>query len=94
MYRIPHLHFDRFAFANHPHIRAPQLAQQVQRRLRLLPQGQAQRVLFATLLERLLHILTHAIEPVRRARSVDPLVRTLVIVVVYPVLYPLTSIGK
>jgi len=54
MHRIPHLHFYRFAFANHPNIRAPKLAQQVKRWLRLLPQGQAQRVLLAALLERLL----------------------------------------
>ena len=54
MHRIPHLDFYRFAFANHPNIRAPKLAQQVKRWLRLLPQGQAQRVLLAALLERLL----------------------------------------
>ncbi|MHC4710625.1 MAG: hypothetical protein ACYTA3_09405 [Planctomycetota bacterium] len=54
MHRIPHLHFYRFAFTNHPNIRAPKLPQQIQGRLRLLPQRQAQRVVLAALLERLL----------------------------------------
>jgi hypothetical protein len=40
VHRIAHLDLDLVALAYHAHIRTAQLAEQVQRRLRLLTQGQ------------------------------------------------------
>ena len=94
MDRIPHLHFDIFAFTNHPHIHTAQLSQQVKRRLRLLAKGQAQGVVLTALLEGLLHVFGHAVEPVGRSGTVDPLVRPLVIIIVDPVIEALAGIGE
>jgi hypothetical protein len=39
VHRIAHLDLDLFSFPDHAYIRTAQLAQQIQRRLRLLAQG-------------------------------------------------------
>ncbi len=93
MYCLAHLDLDVLALAGHAHVRAADLAQQVQRRLRLLPQREAQRVLLAALRHSLLHVAGHPVEAVRRAGTVDALVRPLVVVVVHPVVQPLARIG-
>jgi hypothetical protein len=41
-----------------------------------------------------LYIVGHAIEPIRGTRSIDALMWSLVIVVVYPVVDTLTRVGK
>ena len=86
MHRIAHLDLDLVALAHHAHIHAAQLAQQVQRRLRLLSQSQTQRVVLATLLDGFFHIVGDPVEPIRRTGPVQPLVRTLVVVIVDPVI--------
>jgi hypothetical protein len=62
--------------------------------LGLLPQGHPQRILIATLPQRFLHILGKTVEPVGRGRGIDPLMRTLMIIIVYPRIDSLTRIGK
>ena len=42
MNRIAHLDLDLFSLADHTNIRTAQLAEQIQRRLRLLTQGQTE----------------------------------------------------
>ena len=70
------------------------MSQEIERRLRLLTQRQTQRVLLTALPYRLLHILGQPIEPVSRSRPVDPLMRTLMIIIADPVIDPLTRIGE
>jgi hypothetical protein len=41
-----------------------------------------------------LHIVGQTVEPIRRTRSIDTLMGSLVIVVAYPVVETLTGIGK
>ena len=94
MHRIAHLDLDLVALAHHTHIRAAQLTQQIQRRLRLLSQRQTQRVVLATLLHRFFHVVGDSVEPIRRTSSVQPLVRTLVVVIVNPVLQPTAGVGE
>lgn len=86
MHRIAHLDLDLVALAYHTDIHAAQLAQQVQRGLRFLPQGQTQRVVLATLFDGFFHIVGDPVEPIRRTGPVQPLVRTLVVVIVDPVI--------
>jgi hypothetical protein len=86
VHRIAHLDLDLFALAHDADIRTTQLPQQIQRRLRLLSQCQTQRVVLATLLHGFFHVLGDPVEPIRRTRPVDALVRTLVIEIVNPLL--------
>ena len=86
MHRIAHLDLDLVALAHHTDIRPAQLAQQIQRRLRFLPQRQAQRVVLATLLHGFFHVVGDPVEPIRRTGPVEPLVRALVVVIVNPVI--------
>jgi hypothetical protein len=60
----------------------------------LLTQSQPQAVLLATLADSLLDVLGHTIKPVSRTRTIDPLVRTLVVVITHPVVQPLTSVRE
>jgi len=93
-HRLAHLHFQVVALAHHPHIGAAHLTQQVQRRLRLLAQSEFQGVLLAPLPQGLLDVPGHPVESVGRTGAVDPLVRTLVVVVLHPVIEPLARIGE
>ncbi|MHC4516801.1 MAG: hypothetical protein ACYS5W_24345 [Planctomycetota bacterium] len=86
MHRIAHLDLDLFSLAHHAHIRTAQLSQQIQRRLRLLAQGQTQRVVLATLPYGLFHVARDPVKPIRRTGPVEPLVRTLVVEIVNPML--------
>jgi hypothetical protein len=94
VHRIAHLDLDLFATAHHTHVRAAQLTQQIQRRLRLLSQRQTQRVVLATLLHRFFHIVGDPVEPIRRTGAVEPLVRALVIEIVNPVIQPTAGVGE
>ena len=94
MHRVAHLDLDVFALAHHTHVRATQLAQQVQRRLWFLAQGQTQRIVLATLPYGFVHVVGDPIEPIRRTGPVEPLVRTLVVVVVNPVLQPTAGVRE
>jgi len=94
VYRIAHLDLDLVALAHHTHIRSAQLTQQIQRRLWLLSQSQTQRVVLATLLHRFFHVVGDAVEPIRGTGPVEPLVRTLVVVIVNPVLQPTAGVGE
>ncbi len=94
MHRIAHIDLDLFALAHHTHIHAAQLAQQVQRRLRFLSQRQTQRVVLATLLHGFFHVVGDPVEPIRRTGPVDPLMRTLVVVIVNPVLQPTAGVRE
>jgi hypothetical protein len=94
VHHIAHLDLDLFPLTNHADVGATKLTQQVQRRLRLLAQGQTERVLLASLPHRLFDVLRNAVEPVGRACTVDPLMRSLVVVVVDPVLQPTAGIGE
>ena len=91
---VAELDLDLLALAGHPHIRAAQLAQKVQRRLRLLAQRQAQGVLAAALGHRLLHVVGHPVEAVRGIRALDALVGALVVVVGHPVVQALGRIRE
>jgi hypothetical protein len=94
VHRLSHLDLDLLALAHHPHVRPAQLTQKVQRRLGLLAQGQTQGILPAPLPDRFVHVLGDAVEPVRGYCSVDSLVRTLVIVIVNPMLEALASVRE
>jgi len=91
---VPELDLNLLALAGDPHIRPAKLAQQVQRRLGLLAQRQTQGVFLTALAHRGLHVVRDAVEAVRRARTLDPLVRTLVVVVGDPVRQTLGRVGK
>ena len=94
MHRVAHLHLDVVALAHDTNVRPAQLAQQVERLLRLLTQRQPQAVLLAALADCTVDVLGHTIEPVRGACTVDPLVRTLVVVVAHPVVQTLARVGE
>jgi hypothetical protein len=94
VYRIAHLDLDLFALAHHSHVGTAKLTQQIERWLRLLPQRQTVRVLLTALLDRLLDIFGNPVETVRRAGTVDPLMRALMVVVVNPMLKPAARVGK
>jgi hypothetical protein len=92
--RIAHFHLDIITLALHPHIRIAQLPHQEERRLRLLPQGKAQRVLLAALVQGRLHVVGQPVEAVRRTSTIDALMRALKIVIVDPMRDSLTGIGE
>jgi len=92
--RLAQLKLKLVAFASDPHVGLTQFAKQVQRRSSLLPQGHAQGVLLPAVLDGLLDLVGHAIEPVSRELPVDALVRPLVVVVGDPVVEPLAGIGE
>jgi hypothetical protein len=92
--RIPQLHLDVIPFASYPYIRLSELTEKIEGRLRLLAQGKPQGVFPAPLPRRLFDVLRQPIEPVGRAPAPDPLVRSLVIVIGYPVGDTLAGIGK
>ena len=94
MHGIADLHLDIISLADYADIGPAQLAQQIERRVWFLAQSQPQAVLLATLADRLFDVLGHTIKPVRGTRTIDPLVRTLVIVISHPVVKPLTGISK
>ncbi len=85
---------DLLALARHPHVRAAELAQKVQRRLGLLAQRQSKGVLLAALTHGRLHVIGEAVETIRRTGTGDALVRTLVVVVGDPVRQTLGGIRK
>jgi hypothetical protein len=93
-HRIAHLDLDGLTLARHLHVGAAQLAEKIQRRPGLLVQRQTQRVIPTALAKRLVHIIGKTIESVGRTSPFDPLVRALVIVIVDPVIAPLTGIGE
>jgi hypothetical protein len=53
-----------------------------------------QRVLLASLLDRFFHVSRHPVETIRRCSSAYALMGSLVIVIVNPVVQPLTRIRK
>jgi len=59
-----------------------------------LAQSQPQGVLLTALAQGFLHILGQTIEPIGRTRPLDPLMRSLVVVVVDPVIESLAGVGK
>jgi hypothetical protein len=85
---------DVFAFAGHAQVGPADLTEEKERRLRLLPKGETQRVVLAALPYSLLDVGGQAVEAVPRARTVDALVGPLVIVVVDPVLKTLDRISE
>jgi hypothetical protein len=91
---IPQTDFDLFPLAHYPDVRIPQLAQKIQGRLCLLAQGQPQRVLLTPLTGGFLDVRGQTVEPVRRAGSLNALMRPLVIIVRHPVGNPLAGIRK
>ena len=93
-HRLAYLHLQLFASTHDPHISIPELAQQVQGTLRLLAKGQLESVLFAALLHCLGNIVSYAVETICRTSTIDSLMRTLVVVVLHPVVQALAGIGK
>jgi hypothetical protein len=91
---IADLHLDIISLADYPDIDPSQLAQKIQRGLWFLAQSQPQAVFLATLADCLLDILGHTIKPVRRTRTIDPLMRALVVVITHPVVQTLTGIRE
>jgi len=94
VHRIAHLDLDLFALAYHTHIRSAQLAQQIQRRLWLLSQGQAQRVVLTTLLHGFFHVARDPVKPIRWTRPIQPLVWALVVEIVNPMLQPTAGVRE
>jgi hypothetical protein len=94
VHRVAELHLDVVSLAGHPHVGLPELAQQKQRRPRLLPQRHPQRVVLTPLPHRLLHVVRHPVETVRGARPFDPSVRALMIVIAHPVSDPLARVRE
>ncbi len=62
--------------------------------MRFLAQSQPQTVFLAALFDRLFDIVGQAVEPIRRTSTIDPLVRTLMVVVMHPVVQALARVGK
>ena len=91
---IPQPNLDVLALAQNPDIRLTQFTKKVQRRSSLLAQRQLQSVLPAPLLDRLLHVGNNPVKPIRRTGAVNALVRTLMVVVVDPVVETLAGVGK
>jgi hypothetical protein len=91
---ISQFDLDILPFAGDPHICFTKLTKKVQRRSSLLAKGQLQGVFPASLPERFLHVLCHAIEAVSGTKTVYALVGTLVVVIADPVIEPLGGIGK
>jgi hypothetical protein len=85
---------DRLALPHDAHVGPPQFTKKVEGRLGFLPQGQLEGIGPASLLKGFLHVSRHAVEPVRRALAVDPLVGPLVVVVPDPVIQPLPRVGE
>ena len=94
MHGIADLHFDIVSLANNADIGSAQLAQQIKRKLRLLAQRQTQTVFAATLAQGRVLVLGHTIKTVGRTRTIDSLMRTLMVVKPHPVIQPLTSVSK
>ncbi len=94
MDRVADLHLDVVALAGHPHVGLPQFAKEIQGMSSLLTKGQAQGVLLAALFEGFLHVTSDAVEAIGGAGAVDPLVRTLMVVVGDPVGKTLTGVGE
>ncbi len=78
----------------HTHIGLAELAEQIERRLRLLSKGEPQRVLAAALTHRLLLVFRYTVEAVSRTGAGDPLMRTLMIVIVNPMFKTLARISE
>ena len=91
---VSHLHLDLFPPPDHPHVGLSQFTKKEERGSRLLPQGQLQGVFPAPLLQGFFHVVGDAVEAVRRAEAVDPLVRPLVVVVGDPVVQSLAGVGE
>ncbi len=89
MHIIPQFDLDLLAFTGYPYIRLAKFTKKVQRRSSLLAECQLQGVFPASLLERFLHIVGHAIEAVRWTKPLYALVGTLVVVIADPVIEPL-----
>lgn len=92
MHRIAELDFDIVALTGNPHISITKFAQKIQGRARFLAECKLQRVLFATLLERLFNVACHAVKTVGGTCAVNALVRTLVVVVGHPVIEALARV--
>ena len=91
---IPQPNLDVLALAHNPDIRLTQFTKKIQRRSSLLTQSQLQSVLPAPLLDRLLHVGGNPVKTVRRTGAVNALVRTLMVVVIDPVVETLAGVGK
>jgi hypothetical protein len=91
---IAQFDLDVLAFSDDPDIGFAQFTKKVQRRSSLLTKGQLQGVFPASLSERFLHIIGHAIESVCGTKPVYALVGPLVVVIADPVIEPLGCIGK
>jgi len=94
VYGVAHLDLDSFSLTLHAHVRTAKFTHQVQRRLGLLAQSQAQGVFLTPLAHRLVHITGQTVEAVSRALAPDALVHPLMIVVAHPVLDALAGITK
>ena len=89
MHIIPQFDLDVLSFTGYPYIRLTKFTKKVQRRSSLLAKGQLQGVFPASLPERFLHVVGHAIEAVSGTKTVYALVGTLVVVIADPVIEPL-----
>ena len=94
MHLVPQFDLDGLSLPYDAHVGPPQFTKKVQRRLGLLSQGELEGVGLAAMLKRFLHVPGHAVKPLRRRESVDPLVGPLVVVIPDPVVEALPRIGE
>ena len=92
MYRIPQLHLDILSLTGNPYISVTKFAEKIQGRSGLLAQGKLKCVFRAALTDRFFNIIGYTVKAIRRAGSTYTLMRTLVIVVAYPVVKPLAGV--
>jgi hypothetical protein len=78
------LHLDIISLANNTDIDPTQLTQQIKWWLWLLTQSQPKAVFLTALFDRRFNVLGHTIKPVCRTRTIDPLMRTLMVVISHP----------
>jgi hypothetical protein len=91
---ITHFDLDVVTLACYPNIRLSKFAKKIQRLSSLLAKSKSQGILSTSLFQRFFHIPHNTVETVRRTRSSNALMRTLVVIVGYPVSKTLARIRK
>jgi hypothetical protein len=94
MYRISQLHLDILSLTGNPYISVTKFAEKIQGRSGLLAQGKLKSVFSASLTSCFLHIIGDTVKTIRRRSPTYTLMRTLVIVVAYPVIETLAGVCK
>ena len=92
--RLADLDFDIVSLADNTNVDTTQLTQKIEWWLRLLAHGQPQAVFLTALLHSGFNVLRHTIEPVCRTRTLDPLMRTLMVVISHPMIQPLARVSE